>query len=123
MKTTRQDLKVYLPTDKINKTNIRGFWKGERGLSYDYLRQVYITEGQQGYLIKRHKQEALFYTKKGRAYTWYNPRRVEERRFWTTFGYNKHTRGLKAFLKDILATYGGFTIYIREANYLVEVWK
>jgi len=118
----RQDLKIYLPTDKKVKTNIRGFWKAERGISYDYIRQTRVSPEELSHLRKHYRQEALFYTRKSRAYVWHNEDKIEELKRCDYFGYDKHTRGLKAFLKDILARYGGFTIYIREANYLVEVW-
>ena len=115
-------LKVYLPTDKRSKSNIRGFWKGQSGLCYDYIRQTRIKEGQQGFLQKRHRQEALFYTRKGKAYIWHSSRKVEELRRYRYFGHSKEVRGLKAFLKGILDSYGGFTLYVKETQYLAEVW-
>jgi len=115
-------LKVYLPTDKKTKTKVRGFWKGGQGLCYDYIRKVRVKKEDLRYLKKHYKQECLFYTRRGRAYTWYNPNKVEELHNYRYFTYNRQTRGLKGFLKNLLANFGGFTIYIREGNYLAEVW-
>lgn len=117
----KNNLKVYLPTDKKIKTNIRGFWKGER-LYYDYIRQTRIAEGQQRYLIKKNKQEALFYTRQSRAYIWYNKDKVEELRRYRYFAHPRQVKGLKSFLKGLLQTYGGLTIYIKDEQYLAEVW-
>ena len=118
----KNDYKVYLPTDKQTKTKVRGFWKGSRGLCYDYIRQTRIREAELPWLKKRYKQECLFYTRRGKGYIWYNKNKVEELKYYRYFSYNRYTKGLKAFLQDILKTYGGFTVYIREQNYLVEVW-
>jgi len=113
---------VYLPTDKKTKAPIRGLWHSPSGLCYDYIRKTYIKGEQLGYLKKRHKQKCLFYTRRGRAYIWYSPSKIEELKRWRYFAYNKQTRGLKVFLKDLLNTYGGFTLYIKQEQYLAEVW-
>lgn len=119
----KNSLKVYLPTDKTDKTRVRGFWKGSSGLCYDYIRQIRVGADSLPHLKKRYKQDCLFYTRQGKAYIWYNKNKIEELRRCIYFSYDRYTRGLKTFLQDILKTYGGFTIYIREANYLVEVWQ
>lgn len=118
----QRKLKIYLPTDKKTKANIRGFWKGSQGLSYDYIRQTTARTDSLDRLKREHKQECLFYTRQSRAYIWHNPSDIKELKHYRYFEYNRHTKGLKGFLKDILKIYGGFTIYIREQNYLVEVW-
>ena len=116
-------IKTYIPVDKREgKTRIRGFWKGSQGVCYDYLKQIDLEPCQLSYVKKHYKQEALFYREKGKAYIWYNLTRVEALKFQQYFSYDKQTRGFKDFLKDLLTKFGGFTIYIREQNYLIEVW-
>ena len=116
-------LKAYIPLDKRQgKASIRGLWKGSQGVCYDYLKRVNIEPSQLGYVKKHYRQEALFYREKGRAFIWYNTKKVETLKYQAYFGYDKHKRGLKAYIKALLKTYGGLTVYIRESNYLFEVW-
>ena len=116
------ELKVYLPIDKRSKANVRGFWRGSQGLCYDYIQQTRARIDSLDSLKREHKQECLFYTRQSKAYIWHNSKNIEELKHYRYFEYNRHSRGLKVFLKDILKTYGGFTIYVREQDYLVEVW-
>lgn len=118
-------IKVYIPETKTKqgKASIRGLWKGGHGLCYDYLRRVDIEASRLRYVKKHYKQEALFYREKNKAYVWYGPRKIETLKHQTYFGYNKRERGLKAYIKALLKTYGGLTVYVREDNFLFEAWR
>jgi hypothetical protein len=118
------DYKIYLPTDKTDKAKVRGFWRGANGLCYDYIHKFRVKKAEDLiWLKKRYKQEALFYTRQRRAYIWNSPNKIEELKHFRYFAYPTKTKGLKTFLKNILNSYGGFTIYLKEEQYLVEVWR
>ncbi len=116
-------VKAYIPIDKRQgKASIRGLWKGSQGVCYDYLKRISLEPCQLVYVKKHYRQEAIFYREKDKAFVWYNTKKIETLNRQTYFGYDKQTRGLKAFIKDLLKTYGGLTVYVREADYLFEVW-
>lgn len=116
-------VKVYIPLNKREgKASIRGLWKGSQGVCYDYLKRVDIEPCQLIYTKRHYNQEAIFYREKDKAFIWYNTKKVETLNHQAYFGYDRHKRGLKAYIKDLLKTYGGLTIYVRKQNYLFEVW-
>lgn len=119
-------IKVNIPDKKTKqgKASIRGLWYSTKsGLCYDYLRKAKIEADSLGFVRRHYKQEALFYTEKRKAFIWYNTRKIEVLNHQTYFAYDRGKAGLKAYIKDILKRYGGLTIYIREQNYLIEVWQ
>lgn len=119
-------IKAYIPEAKTkqHKANIRGLWSSPKsGVCYDYLHKAKIEVEALPYIKKHYKQEAIFYTYRRKAYIWHNPKKIEALRYQTYYAYDKGTRGLKDYLKGLLRQYGGITVYIRQENYLIEVWN
>ena len=125
MKGVDYKMKAYIPVKKTkqDKPKIRGLWLSDRqGVCYDYIRKADIVFEDLARLQRQYKQEAIFYTDKGRAFIWYNNRRIEQLKFYKYFAYNRDKTGFKAYIKDLLKIYGGVTIYIKERQFLIEVW-
>lgn len=126
VKTYITKIKAYIPVKKTktDKPLIRGLWysKGQ-GLCYDYINRVTIGKGLLKALQLKHKQEAIFYTRKGKGYIWYNKNREDTLKHCQYFAFDKGKRGLKNRLRGLLQDFGGVTVYIREKNYLFEVWS
>lgn len=119
-------IKAYIPDKKTKqgKANIRGLWYSKaQGVCYDYLHKANIQIEQLEHIKRHYKQEAIFYTERRKGFIWYNTRRIEQLNNQAYFAFDRGKKGLKAYIKDLLKRYGGLTIYVREQNYLIEVWK
>lgn len=119
-------MKAYIPQAKTKqgKASIRGLWLSDKqGLCYDYLKKISIQASLLPALQRAYKQEAIFYKDKNCAFIWYNSEKIEQLRYYRYFAYDRGKAGLKAYIKDLLKLYGGVTIYIKEKQYLIEVWN
>jgi hypothetical protein len=124
-------LQAYIPVKKTkqNKTKIRGLWYStKQKVCYDYIRQVKVNRADIEALKQTYRQEAIFYRdigrllETGKAYIWYSKDKQEVLK-WQAYFTHSGKAGLKAFIKNLLKRYGGVTIYIKEGQYLCEVWQ
>ena len=123
-------VKAYIPIDKRQgKASIRGSWQSDKqGVCYDYLKRVNIEPCNLIYVKRHYKQEAVFYRDlkggfRSKAYIWHNSEKIETLKRQSYFEFDRQRRGLKRFIKGLLQTYGGLTVYVRESSYLFEVWQ
>jgi hypothetical protein len=121
-------IKVFIPTDKKNKTSVRGFWRNDRGITfYDYLRikEFYLKTDKALYnnldnLKYTYSQEALFYVKNNKGYCFNDKYNIEElsNRIYTEV----LRANLKTEIKEALRVYGGVTIYKEGNKYFKEIF-
>jgi len=132
-------IKILIPTDKKQKTKIRGFWYSQENkkIYYDYLKVLSLRfiygQGQNNfYALKElqflknwHKQEALFFTSKhykelGKGFIYYEPSKVE---VLSNRIYKEVKRqDLKVTIKEALKQYNGCTIYNEAGRYYIEIY-
>ena len=121
-------VKLYLPTgkNKSKKARVRGFWRSDSGkVYYDYLRTVNVDRKKLRLIRKETGEEALFYVydKKAYIYAGGEPSCLPNcNRYYFIRGVLSFSE-LRAQFKRLLKQYGGFTVYIQEACYMVEVWQ
>ena len=118
-------MKAYITVKKTreDKPKIRGLWvSNKQGLTYDYIKKVSIEPRLLPVLQRAYKQEAIFYTEKSKAFVWYSSQKIEQLKYYRYFSYERGKAGFKVYIKGLLKVYGGLTIYIKEKQYLIEIW-
>jgi len=123
--TMTEHLTVFIPQNKgRSKSYVRGFWKDERKIYYDYLeiRGVNtnnITEAVDN-IREYYKQLAIFYIHDNVAY-------IASK--WETITLSKcfeitvkDRKLLKFYVKQFLNKYKGCTVYKRGKEHTIESW-
>jgi len=103
------------------KTNIKGFWKGEKKLYLDNIKQVDYTENIKKDLFSK-GEEAIFYTENNCAIVEHANSKKDVLRVKRVQHVAKFNRALA---KTILKHVPGFTVYRNKTlkNYTIEIWE
>jgi len=126
-------IKILIPQDKKQgKASIRGLWLNDNKIYYDYLKEEFlnldidrINYKNRFYLYleqikKEYRQEAIFYNYKNKGYIYYNRDKIEvlNHRIIKQVLF----KNLRQEIKKALRQYKGITIYIKDNNYILEVY-
>ena len=130
-------VKVFIPELKGRiKRDIRGFWVNSYNkVDYDYIKGVDYPLSVEGLYYKGRfldyldnlknylKQEGIFFTKDNKGFIYTGRDSITElrgRNIWTVKAGEliKH----RELLRELLRDYKGFTIYIKEGYFEVEVY-
>jgi hypothetical protein len=116
--------KVFIPTDKKNKSTVRGLWVNDKGkIYYDYLRIEHHSFLNPSVTAKEYNQEAIFYIKNEQGYCFDNKTKLTEvlnKKIIYDIGFDRHN--LKGILKRALRDYKGCTIYQVANGYRIEAY-
>jgi hypothetical protein len=117
-------IKVFIPTDKKNKSVVRGLWVNDKGkIYYDYLKIQHHSFLNPSVSAKEYNQEAIFYIKNEQGYCFDNKTKLTEvfsKKIVFEIGFDRHN--LKGILKRALRDYKGCTIYKVANGYRIEAY-
>lgn len=109
---------------KEEKSRIRGFWKYENKIYYDYIEEKKVfwsvdalndtLPGEKAVFVKAIFSANVINTLNGEAVTLNN----KELYF---IPYERKAE-LKSYIKVLLQVYGGLTVYQEKAGYKIEIW-
>ncbi len=120
-------IKIFIPCTKKTKTNIRGFWRDNNKLYYDYLtsqhykmpdKNEFYTHAEN--LKRFYNQLAIFYVEDDIGYIYYNKNKIDilSKRIYALV--LKHN--IKKEIKEAISQYGGVTIYKIDNKYFKEIF-